>query len=88
LWLVSGARSFNTGEHGVYGNSAIAMSVLDSNPHIHITKCIGQLPGVLPAIGRVGPGGQFNGVTGTEGVAETGTIQWHSRQTGCGFRSW
>jgi hypothetical protein len=60
------------------------MSVLDSNPHIHITKCIGQLPGVLPAIGWVGAGGKLNSVPGAEGMAETGAVKWHSDHTCCG----
>ena len=42
-----------------------------------VAEGIGQLAGMVPAVGWVGFGGELYGVSAAEGVAETGAVQGH-----------
>jgi len=44
---------------------------------LFVAEGIGQLAGKVPAVGGVGFGGDFYGVSAAEGVAEAGAIQGH-----------
>jgi len=47
------------------------------NPRLLIAECISQFTGMLPAVGGVGFGGEFYGISAAEGVAEAGAVQGH-----------
>lgn len=75
LWDCNG--SFHGGEQGVFLAHSVLGVIRHGDADLFVAKGVCQLAGMVPAVGGVGFGGEFYGVTAAEGVAEAGSVEGH-----------